>query len=175
MSIILSPDAVEAWREAGSKFPIMTPHDSPLVGRFIGVKLNFPRLDQYKRKVLGHITLFVASVYHPVDEVEHTYFINTLISIMSSMPKTLDFIGGHDVNANLRTRNKMYRKTLGPWWIDNRNMKERRVLGLFSHNRLKVTNIFFKNHSFVTWRSFSKAQSPHMLDIISVSETFSNV
>ena len=66
----------------------------------------------------------------------------------------------------------MYRKTFGPWVIDYRNINVRRHLGFFSRNRLKVTNILFKKSSFVTWRSFSKARSPHMLDVISVSETF---
>ena len=80
--------------------PIKTPHDSPFVGRFIGVNLSFLQLDMYKRKVLGQLKLFVASVYHPVYETEHMEFIDTLISIMSSVPKMVEFIGGHDVNAN---------------------------------------------------------------------------
>ena len=63
--------------------------DPPFVGRFIGVKLNFPRIDQYKKKVQGNTTLFVASIYHPVDELEHTEFIDILSNIMSSVPKTL--------------------------------------------------------------------------------------
>ena len=51
VAIILSPAAVEAWREAGLKSPITTPRDSPFVGRFIGVKLRFPLLDPYERKL----------------------------------------------------------------------------------------------------------------------------
>ena len=91
---------------------------------------------------------------------------------MISVPKTAKFIGGHDVNANLGTRSKMYRKTLGPWIIDNCNMKVRRLLGFFGHNQLKIANSFFKKPSFVTWRYFSKMRSPHMLDVISVSDNF---
>ena len=91
---------------------------------------------------------------------------------MSSVPKTAKFIGGHDVNANLGTRSKMYRKTLGPWGINNRNMKGRRLLGFSSHNQLKIANSLFKNPSYVTWRSFNKMRSPHMLYVISVSENF---
>ena len=71
VSIILSPTVVEAWRAAGSKPPIMTPMESFFVGRFIGVKLRYPRIDQCEKKVRGNITLFVASIYHPVDELEH--------------------------------------------------------------------------------------------------------
>ena len=51
VAIILSPTAVEVWRAAGSKPPITTPMDSPFVGRFIGVKLKFPRINQYEKKV----------------------------------------------------------------------------------------------------------------------------
>ena len=114
VAIILAPEAVEAWKKAGSKAPITSPHDSPFVGLFIRVKLCFPQLDQYNRRICGNIMLFVASVYHPVNKVEHADFTDTLSSIMTSVPKTAEFIGGHDVNANLGIRNKMYGKTLGP-------------------------------------------------------------
>ena len=87
--------------------PIKTPHDSPFVGRFIGVKLSFPRLDTHKRKVRGQLIYFFASVYHPVDGTEHTEFIDTLRSIMSSVPKKAEFIGGHDVNADIGIHTKM--------------------------------------------------------------------
>ena len=150
----------------------MTPHDSPFVGRFIRVKLCFPQLDQYNRKIRGHITLFVTSVYHPVDEVEHADFTDTLSSIMTSVPKLAEFIGRHDVNANLGISTKMYRKTLGPWGIDNHNMKRRIIIWFFSQHRLKVTNRFYKKPPLVTWRLFGNSKSPHMLDVISVSETF---
>ena len=90
--------------------------------------------------------------------------------MMRSLPKTAKLIGGNDVNTNLGTRSKMYRKTLGTWGIGNHNMKERRLLGFFSHNQLKIANSFFKKTSFVTWIYFSKMSSPHMLDVISVSE-----
>ena len=131
----------------------MKPLDSSFVGRFIGVKLRYPRINQYEKKVRGNLTLFVASIYHPVDEFKHTEFIDILSAIMSSVPKTAKFIGGHDVNANLGVRYKMYGKTLGPWGINNRNMKGRRLLGFFSNNQLKIANSFYKKSSYVTWRS----------------------
>ena len=71
---------------------------------------------------------------------------------MTSVPKSAGFIGGHDVNANLGIRTKMYQKTLGLWGINNRNMKGRRLLGVFSQHRLKVTNSFYKKPFFFTWR-----------------------
>ena len=69
----------------------------------------------------------MASIYHTVDKFEHTEFIDILSAIMSSVPKNAKFIGGHDVNANLGVRSKMYRKTLGPRVINNSNMKGRRL------------------------------------------------
>ena len=86
-AIILSPTAVKAWRAARLKPPITTPMDSSFVGRFIGVKLRYPRIYQYEKKVRGNITLFVASIYHPVDELEHTEFMDILSTIMRSVPK----------------------------------------------------------------------------------------
>ena len=90
------------------KLPITTTMDSPFVGRFIGVKLRLPRINQYEKKVRGNTKLFIASVYQPVEEFEQTDFIDILSSIIRSVPKTAKFIGGHDVNANLGTRSKMY-------------------------------------------------------------------
>ena len=146
--------------------------DSPFVGRFIGVKLRFPRIDPYKKKIWGNNTLFVALIYHPVDELEHTEFIDILSNIMCSVPKNANFMGGHDVNANLGIISKMYGKTLGPWGIINQNMKGRILLVFFSNNQLKIANNFFRKSSYVTWRSFNKTRSPHMLDVISVSKNF---
>ena len=114
VAIILSPTAVEAWRAAGSKPPITTPLDSSFIGRFIGVKLRYPRINQYEKKVRGNLTLFVALIYHPVDEFEHTEFIDIMSTTMSSVPKKAKFIGGHDVNSNLGVIFNIYGKTLGP-------------------------------------------------------------
>ena len=136
------------------------------------MKFKFPRIDPYKKKLRGNTLLFVASIYHPVDELEHTEFIDILSTIMSSVPENANFIGGHDVNANLGIRSKMYGKTLGPWGIKNRNMKGRRLLGFFSNNQLKIANSFYKKSSYVTWRSFNKTRSPHMLDVIYMSKSF---
>ena len=68
-----------------------------------------------------------------MDKVEHADFTDTLSLIMTSVPKSAEFIGGHNVNANLGICTKIYRKTLGPWGIDNRNMNRRILLG-FSVN-----------------------------------------
>ena len=101
--------------------------DSSFVGRFIGVKLRYLQIYQYEKKVCGNITLFVELLYHPVDELEHTEFIDILSTIMSSVPIKANFIGGHEENAKLGVRSKMYGKPLGPWGISNCNMKGRRL------------------------------------------------
>ena len=92
--------------------------------------------------------------------------------LVNSVPKSLNFIGGHDVNANLGIRKKLYKGVIGPLGIDNRNTKGRRLLSVLSQNRLKVTNSYFKKSSFVTWRSFNASRSPHMLDVITTSYSF---
>ena len=60
--------------------------------------------------------------------------------IVNSVPKSLNFIGGHDVNANLGIRKNVYKGVIGTFGIDNRNMKGRRLLRVLSQNRLIVTN-----------------------------------
>ena len=69
---------------------------------------------RYEKKVRGNITLFIVSIYHPLDELEHKEFIYILSTIMSSVPKKAKLVGGHDVNDHLEVRSKMYGKTLGP-------------------------------------------------------------
>ena len=70
-------------------------------------------------------------------------------------------------------RKKLYKGVIGPFGIDNRNMKGRRLLSVLIQNRLRVTNSYFKKSSFVTWRSFNASRSPHILDVITTSDSFS--
>ena len=107
VAIIRSPIAVTAWRAAGAKPPITTHLQSKFVGRFLGLKLQFPRFDQFDRILRGELKLFIASIYHPVDASEHEQFNDTLSMLVNSVPKSLNFIGGHDVNANLGIREKL--------------------------------------------------------------------
>ena len=66
VSIILSPTAVVALNEAGPNPPITTPFYSKFAGRFVGVKMSFPKFDKWGKIVRGFLKLFVASIYHPV-------------------------------------------------------------------------------------------------------------
>ena len=72
--------------------------------------------------------------------------------LLNSVPKSSNFIGGHDVNANLGVRKKLYKEVIGPFGIDNRKMKYRRLLRVLSQNRLRLANSYFNKPSFVTWK-----------------------
>ena len=91
---------------------------------------------------------------------------------MSSLTKTVQFIGGHDVNGNLGVRKIMYKKVIGTYGIKNHNKKGQNILGLFGANNLRVVNSFFKKRYYTTQRSFNKSRTPHMLDIITCSTSF---
>ena len=85
VSIILSPSAITAWRAVGSKPPITTPLESKFVGIFLGLKLQFPRFDQFDIRVRGELKLFIASIYHPVDVKDHKDFNDTLSMLVNSV------------------------------------------------------------------------------------------
>ena len=92
--------------------------------------------------------------------------------LVNSVPKSSNFIGGHDMNANIGVRKKLYKGVIGPFGIDNRNMKVRIFLSVLSHNRMRLANSYFNKPSFVTWISFNASISPHMLDVITTSVSF---
>ena len=56
--------------------------------------------------------MFIASIYHPVDVNEHKEFNGILSMLVNSVPKSLNFISGRDVNANLGIRKKIYKSTI---------------------------------------------------------------
>ena len=114
--------------------------------------------------VRGYLKLFVASIYHPVDEKEHAEFSHKLSSILGSLPKTVQFIGGHDVNASLGMRKIIHGKVIGIHGLNNMKKKGRNLLGVFNLNNLRVVNSFFKKQNYTMWRSFCDKRLPHMLD-----------
>ena len=87
--IISAPAAVVAWKEAGSNPPITTPFDSKFVGRFVEIKMSFPKFDMWGKRVHGFLKLFVALIYHPVDNKEHGEFNDMLSSLVSLILKTV--------------------------------------------------------------------------------------
>ena len=158
--------AFEAWRVAGSKPPVTTLLESKYVGRFIGVKIRFTKMNPFGKMIRRFIHLFVASLYHPMDESDHDEFNELFNSLMTSVPKLDDFIVGHDFNANVRIIKIMYVQLLGPFGIDNRNRKGRKLLVIILNNYLKIVNSFINKSTYTTWISFGKTRSPHTLDII---------
>ena len=84
----------------------------------------------------------------------------------------MQFIGGHDVNANLGVMKIMHRKVIGIHGLNNRNKKGRNLLGVLNANNLRVVNSFFKNQNYTMWRSFCDKKSPHMMDVITCSTSF---
>ena len=113
-----------------------------------------------------------STIYHPVDETEHEEFKNTLSSLLNSIPRSDEFIGGHNVNANLGVRSKIHRRVIGLYGINNRNNKGGILLGLFSANKLRVINTFYEKSSYTTWRSFHTSNTCHMLDVITSYVSF---
>ena len=61
---------------------------------------------------------------------------------------------------------------IGPFGIDNMNMKDRILMIILIQNIPRVANSYFNKPSFVTWRSFNASRSPHMLDLIMNSNSF---
>ena len=172
VAIILSPTAVMDWKEDGSNPPITTHFYSKFVGIFVGIKMSFPRFDKWGKIVSGFLKLFVASIYHPVNNKEHGEFNETLKSLVSSLPKTVQFIGGHDVNANLSMRKLMHKRVNRIYGLKNHNKKGQNLLGIFGANNLRVVNSFFKKRNYTTCRYFNKSRPPHVLDVITCSTSF---
>ena len=76
---------------------------------------------------------------------------------MNLIPKNVEFIGGHDVNENLGVRKQMYKKVIGIYGLDNRNMKGPNMLGGIRENNLRVVNRLKKSVYTPTTDQNSKA------------------
>ena len=172
MVTIVSPSVVESWKVAGSKPLITTSLVLKYVGQFIGLKLRFPKLDPYRRMVRGNITLFIALIYHHVDEIEHEKFNEVFNSILTSIPKSDESIGEYDINSNEGVRKKVFTKLIGPFVLGNSNKKGQNLLEISLNNNLKIVNSLFNEPTYTTWKYFGKTRSLHMLDIITISSSF---
>ena len=107
--------------------------------------MSFPKFDKWGERVRVFLKIFVASIYHPDDIKESGEFNETLSLLMDLITKNVEFIGGHDVNANLGVRKQMYKNVIGIYVLDNRNMKGRNLLGVLWENNLRVVNSFRKS------------------------------
>ena len=170
--IILAPYMVVVRKDVGSSPPTTTPLASKCVGRFVGIKMSFPKFDKWGKRVRGFLKIFVASIYHPDDIKENEEFNETLSLLMNLIPNFFEFIGGHNVNANLGVKKQMYKKVIGIYGLEKRNMKGQNLLGLLRENNLRFVNTFFLKHMYTTYRSKFKGKSTHMLDVITCSTSF---
>ena len=91
---------------------------------------------------------------------------------MSSLPKTVHFIGVNDVNDILGVRKLMNKRVIGIYGLKKCNKKGRNILGIFGANNMRVVKSFFKKKNYTTRRSFNESRSPHMLDVITCSTSF---
>ena len=66
--------------------------------------MSFPKFDKWGKRVRGFLKIFVASIYHTDDIKVSGEFNETLISLMNLLPKNVESIRGHDMNANLGVR-----------------------------------------------------------------------
>ena len=143
------------------------------MGRVISIPLKFDKFDNRGKKLKGSLNLLISSLYHPVDTKEHNNLSDILVSFFKKHRKKQELIIGHDINANVGTRDPQatydYNNVLGPHGIDNRNPKGTSLLMTLSIIDVRITNIFFTHDSHVRGVSFSGTRSPHMLDVISVS------
>ena len=76
------------------------------------------------------------------------------------------------MNANLGVKKQMYKKVIGIYGLEKRNMKGQNLLGLLRENNLRFVNTFFLKHMYTTYRSKFKGKSTHMLDVITCSTSF---
>ena len=80
-----------------------------------------------------------------MDEFEHAEFNELFNLFMNSLSKSDAIIGGHDVNANVWITNKMYAQSIGPFGLNNRNKKSRKLLGTILSDNLKIVNSCLTN------------------------------
>ena len=150
--IVLSPRFSAAWKQAGALDPLKTARGSTFDGRFIGVKLRFPKKDDYGKSIKGDEwdDLFLASVYHPYDET-HDDFNVELDKLLDKVPTKCNIIIGADVNAHVGRRDsEELEDILGPFGPSKRNKKGCDLINTYQTNQLRILNTFFRSDSYTT-------------------------
>ena len=71
---------------------------------------------------------------------------------------------GAYINCNVGITSPRFKHTLGPHGIDNQNNKGRELLYLYKTNNLKLLLSYFMHRNYVTYQSFNKGRTAHMLD-----------
>jgi hypothetical protein len=123
--IIISPLFYNAWRAAGSPFPMMTATTDKFAGRFISMTVQFDCYDSHGRCIKGKaMKCVLTSVYHPCNNDDHAQFCDTLDSLLwqIGIDAKTHLIMGADVNARLGKREcAEHSKIIGPHGIDQSN------------------------------------------------------
>jgi hypothetical protein len=179
--VILLPTFDLAHKKSGKETTTIPASEGEnFEGRFIGIPLTFPNIDDNGKNIKGELEITLCSIYHPVDNKEYKNFNSTLSSLLNHIPQKSNTILGHDINANIGTNansGQNFKDTIGPFRIKNRNKKGTSLLNLLASLNLKVTNSFFSprpsshtaTSTHTTWRNTSTSKSQHMLDVFSCS------
>ena len=169
VAIILGPALLQAWGMAGKPPPIISASNSNFLCRIIGValclsNLSNKKVDTYHKRGKGGIKIFIASIYHPVDNEDQKRFNEELASFYTAIPRNAKLLSGQDVNSNIGVRSKMFRDVIGKNGINNRNAKGKDLLFLLNNIKFRVLLTYFRRDNYTTWRSFNSTKSPHILD-----------
>ena len=65
VTILLAPYFRKAYKRAGIPKLITTSKEGKFSRRFIGITLQFPNFDSYRKKLKGDVKFFFGSIYHP--------------------------------------------------------------------------------------------------------------
>jgi len=153
VTIILSPRFTKAWKDAGALDPTQTNRDSTFEGRFIGLKLKFPRLNSSGKqdKKAPWKDVLLASMYHPYD-VTSVDFNSVLLSIITKHAKNHEIIMGGDMNAQIGRKDcEEFADVLGPFGPRHRNQKGLDLLHTYQSIGLRIMNTCFQhdNHMII--------------------------
>ena len=115
----------------------------------IGVTLCFSNLsnkraDTFHKRVKGKNKIFLALIYHPVDQEYQKRFNKDLASFYNSIPRNAKLLSGQDVNCNIGIRSKMFRDVIGSYGINNRNAKGKDPLFLLKSIKFRVLLIYYR-------------------------------
>ena len=171
VAIVLSPRYYLAWRAAGSPSPITTASSGNFAGRFIGLNLRFDCFDSQGRRVKGKsLSLFLASIYHPCHDAPHEQFLETLTSILQTIPRKSNLIIGADINAKIGHRDcEEFKSVLGPHGPPRRNTRGCNLLNFYLAHELRVENTFFDAPNHTTFTNI-KDNDQTMIDVFACAK-----
>jgi exonuclease III len=172
VAIVLSPRFTKAWKDAGALDPIQTDKNTTFEGRFIGLKLKFPRLNNKGKheKQDPWLNILLCSVYHPYNQTSCDF--NSVLDSILAKHKDHKIIMGGDMNAQVGHCDcDEFKDVLGPYGPKYRNQKGVDLLHTYQSNGLRIMNTCFEHKHYDSWQSFNALRSTHMLDMIAVSQS----